>query len=266
MQDLRITIVQADLVWENSVNNLSNFDRKLSELKEKTDLIVLPEMFSTGFSMNPQKCAEAMDGASMRWLSAKAKELKSVITGSLLITENKQYYNRLIMMYPDGSYRQYDKRHLFRLAGENEIYTAGNTKFVTEVNGWKICPLICYDLRFPVWSRNTYKKDSGYEYDCLVYVANWPARRSFVWKSLLVARAIENQAYVAGINRIGNDGNSIPHAGDSMVLDYKGKPICIIPENEESSKTIVLTKKELIEFRDQFTVGLDWDHFELKGN
>ncbi len=167
-------------------------------------------------------------------------------------------------MRPDGSFEQYDKRHLFRLSEEQIIYSSGKKKIIIDINGWKICPLVCYDLRFPVWSKNTFNKTSGYEYDCLVYVANWPMRRNYAWESLLIARAIENQAYVIGVNRIGNDGNSIPHSGNSMIIDFKGRPLYRMPENEEFVETTLLTKKELIEFRNQFTIGLDWDHFEIK--
>ncbi len=264
MQDLKISIVQTNLVWEDIDQNLYNFDIKLSTLKEDTDLIVLPEMFNTGFSMNLGKCAETMNGKTIQWLKTKAKNLNCAIIGSILINEYKNYYNRLILMRADGSFEQYDKRHLFRLAEEQKLFTKGRKKIIININGWKICPLICYDLRFPVWSKNTYNKTSGYEYDCLIYVANWPRRRNFAWKSLLVARAIENQAYLIGVNRIGDDGNSISHSGDSRVLDYKGNIICDFSENEESIKTIVISKKELIEFRNQFTVGLDWDQFEIK--
>jgi len=264
MQDLRISIVQTDLVWEDTEKNLNNFDEKLSYLKDNTDLIVLPEMFNTGFSMNPKKCAETIDGKTLKWLKTKTKELNSIIVGSILISEEKKYFNRLILMRPDGSFEQYDKRHLFRLAEEYVLYTDGKKKIIADVHDWKICPLICYDLRFPVWSKNTYHETSGYEYDCLIYVANWPKSRSFAWESLLVARAIENQAYVIGVNRIGNDGNSVPHSGLSVVLDFKGKPICTLPENEEFVKTILISKKELDKFRNQFTVGMDWDLFDIK--
>jgi omega-amidase len=264
MQDLRISIVQSDLIWEDTDVNLYNFDRKLTSLKGDTDLIVLPEMFNTGFSMNPKKCAETINGKTINWLKAKAEELKSTIIGSILISENNKYFNRLIVMRPDGCFEQYDKRHLFRLAEENVFYTEGKKKIITNINGWKICPLICYDLRFPIWSKNTYNKTSGYEYDCLIFVANWPRQRRFAWESLLVARAIENQAYVIGVNRIGNDGNSVPHSGNSMVLDFKGKSLFTLPDNEEFITTISISKRDLKKFRNQFTVGLDWDQFEIK--
>ena len=264
MQDLKISLIQSNLVWENTNENLKNFDVKLSPLKNNTDLIVLPEMFNTGFSMNPKKCAESINGQTMQWLKAKAKELNASIIGSILIGNNNNYYNRLIVMYADGIFEQYDKRHLFRLSEEHNLYTKGKKKIIADIKGWKICPLICYDLRFPVWSKNTYNEKNGYEYDCLIYIANWPHSRNFAWNSLLKARAIENQAYVIGVNRIGADGNSTPHSGCSMVIDYKGNPTFEFPENKEFVETISISKNNLRDFRNQFTIGLDWDNFEIK--
>jgi len=214
--------------------------------------------------MNPKKCAEPINGQTMQWLKAKAKELKASIMGSILVCDNNNYYNRLVLMQPDGIFEQYDKRHLFCLSDEQKLYTKGQKKTIVNVNGWKICPLICYDLRFPVWSKNSYNEKDGYKYDCLIYVANWPERRNYAWNSLLKARAIENQAYVIGINRIGADGNSTPHSGCSMVIDYKGIPKLEFPENKEFIETISISKEGLRDFRNQFTVGLDWDNFEIK--
>ena len=267
MTDLRITLIQSNLHWENCDKNLDTFSQKISSLKEKTDLIVLPEMFNTGFTMNAKDCAEEMNGKTMEWLRSKAKERNCVVTGGLIVREkstsdssaNDVYYNRLIWMKPDGSFQQYDKRHLFRLAEEQKTFTAGNKKIICEINEWKICPLICYDLRFPVWSRRTRQED----YDVLIYVANWPDQRIHAWKQLLIARAIENQCYVAGVNRIGNDGRNISHSGFSAVHDFKGMQVSKSNGENESIETITLNKSELIDFRKQFPFDQDADGFRI---
>ena len=201
MDNLKVTSFQGYLFWENIDKNLQNIGSRLSAIREKTNLIILPEMFSTGFTMNAQKLAEPMDGNTMKWMHKTAEQYNCVITGSIIIKENGKYYNRLIWMRADGSYECYDKRHLFALGQEHQIYTSGNKKLIVEVNGWHVCPVICYDLRFPVWLRNVHE-----EYDLLVIVANWPERRIAHWRSLINARAIENQAYVVGVNRVGHDG------------------------------------------------------------
>jgi predicted amidohydrolase len=260
MNDLKITIIQSELHWEDKVKNLEMFAGKIASVKDPTDLIVLPEMFNTGFSMRPELFAEKMDGATVSWMRYRAKEKNCVITGSFICEEGGNYFNRLVWMRPDGSCETYDKRHLFRMGDEDRHYSAGKNKRIVELKGWKICPLICYDLRFPVWSRN--KKENTY--DLLIYVANWPERRSHPWKSLLVARAIENQCYVAGLNRIGNDGNSIYHSGDSAVLNFKGETIAKTEEGKETIQTIALNYSELSEFRKIFPVLLDGDEFEIK--
>ncbi|MBA3706782.1 MAG: amidohydrolase, partial [Bacteroidetes bacterium] len=215
--DLKITIIQSNLHWENKEKNLEMFSKKIAAITDATDLIVLPEMFTTGFSMNPKKFAEIMSGPTIEWLKQKAREKKCVITGSFIAEENGNYFNRLVWMNSDGTYNTYDKRHLFRMADEHNHYNFGKSKLVVELKGWKICPLVCYDLRFPVWSRNVKS-----EYDVLIYVANWPERRNHHWRTLLLARAIENQCYSIGVNRIGADGNSIAHSGDSTVIDPRG--------------------------------------------
>jgi len=263
MQDLKITLVQADLSWENPQENLRNFGNKLTTLADKPDLIILPEMFSTGFAIHPEKVAETMDGTTFHWLKDKAAELNAVITGSIIIKEKDRFYNRLVWMRPDGSYECYDKHHLFRLGGEHLKFDSGNNHLVIELKGWKIRPLICYDLRFPVWSKNTFS-NGNYEYDCLIYVAHWPARRNFAWKSLLVARAIENQAYLAGVNRVGNDNQGIPHSGDSVILDFRGHVLKEAKPDTECMITQELSYSQLADFRNDFTVGLDWDSFSLK--
>jgi predicted amidohydrolase len=258
MENLTITLIQSDLSWENPKENLEMFSKKISAITEQTDLIILPEMFTTGFSMQPEKFAEDLDGQTIKWLKTKAREKKCVVTGSFICLENDNFYNRLVWMHPDGFYNVYDKRHLFSMGDENHHYTAGHEKIIEEIKGWRILPLICYDLRFPVWSRNVS------EYDLLVYIANWPERRSHPWKTLLLARAIENQCYVAGLNRIGNDGNEIYHSGDSAVINNKGEIISDIPSKEECIKTITLKYDELQEFRKVFPVLKDQDRFEIK--
>ncbi|MCX6290188.1 MAG: amidohydrolase [Bacteroidetes bacterium] len=259
MTDLTITIIQSELFWEDTDANLEIFSKKLASVAEGTDLVILPEMFSTGFTMNAKGCAEMMNGKTVEWLRKKAIEKKCVLTGSVIISEDGRFFNRLIWMKPDGTFDCYDKRHLFRLADEQETYSPGNKKMIAEINGWKICPLICYDLRFPVWSRRTKQED----YDLLIYVANWPDRRVHAWKQLLVARAIENQSYVAGVNRIGNDGNNIYHSGYSSVIDFKGERLSQTKPGEESMETIVLNKQALIDFRKTFAFADDADEFRL---
>jgi predicted amidohydrolase len=192
----------------------------------------------------------------------KAEKFNCVVTGSILTKENDRFFNRLVWMKPDGTYNTYDKRHLFRLTNEQLHFDAGSTKLITEINGWKICPLICYDLRFPVWSKNKYINDA-YEYDVLIYIANWPEIRSYAWKSLLIARAIENQAYVIGVNRVGKDGNNIVHSGDSMIIDFAGKALSDIQAHTESTLTLSLSVAELNSSRKHFPIGLDWDKFKI---
>jgi omega-amidase len=258
MDDLKITLVQSSLHWENIEKNLAMFSEKISGIAGETDLIVLPEMFSTGFSMQPERFAEPMAGSAVAWMKEQAKQKGCVITGSFMCREEGKYYNRLVWMQPDGTFSTYDKKHLFSMGDENNHYTAGSKKIIEELKGWKVCPLICYDLRFPVWSRNT----EGY--DLLIYVANWPERRAHPWKTLLPARAIENQCYVAGLNRTGKDGNGIEHSGDSAVIDFKGELISKIPADKECTETVSLDRRALEEFRKIFPAWKDADHFELK--
>lgn len=259
MNNLKITIVQSELVWENVSANLELFDKKLAALPSgSTDLIVLPEMFATGFTMNAAKTAETMDGRAVQWISRQAEEKQCCITGSIIIKEAKRFYNRLIWMRPDGSFEIYDKRHLFRMGEEQQTYTAGKKRITVMLNGWKICPLICYDLRFPVWSRNT-----SPVYDCLIYVANWPQKRSYAWKHLLIARAIENLSFVAGVNRIGIDGNGIEHSGDSAVINARGEIISKTISGKDSIETVTLLWNELAEFRKNFPADMDADRFNL---
>ena len=258
MKDLRLLFIQPDISWEDIDANLNMYKKYLKEIKPGTvDLIILPEMFNTGFSMNASLLAEQMGHKSMKFLAEIAAEKKCTVTASLIVDENSKFYNRLIWMRDDGTYELYDKRHLFRMGNEEKVYCPGKKRKLVELNGWRILPLICYDLRFPVWSRNRN------DYDVIIYIANWPERRSYAWKQLLIARAIENQAYVIGVNRIGEDGNGIVHAGDSMVIDYKGEVIKSAPLNEASVNTSVLSYKDLIQFRSAFPVHLDADNFIL---
>jgi len=257
MNELKVSFIQANLHWENKSANLKMFDDKVDSILNDTDLIVLPEMFSTGFSMMPSAFAETESGTSVKWLKATAKRKNCVVTGSLIISENKKFYNRLFWVKPNGSYEYYNKRHLFRMANEHNYYTAGTDEIIINYKGWRIKPLICYDLRFPIWSRN--KND----YDLFLYVANWPERRSEPWKILLKARAIENQAYVAGVNRIGTDGNDVVFSGDSAVIDAYGKVVSTIKAHEDKFETISINLSELNNFRKKFPVGLDADDFNI---
>ena len=263
MKDLKVTIVQSELHWENIPKNLDMFAQKIKAINEPTDIILLPEMFSTGFTMQPEKFAEKMDGSAVTWMKEIAKRANCVVTGSLVIKENGNYHNRLIWMRAEGSFEFYDKRHLFRYGNEDKHYSAGNKKIIVELNGWKICPLVCYDLRFPIWSRNRFK--SGvWDYDILIYVANWPERRNHPWKTLLMARSMENQSYVIGLNRVGNDGNEVYHSGDSAIINFKGEAISKTKAKEESVETVTISYNDLTEFRKSFPVGLDTDQFDLR--
>ncbi len=268
IRDLKITIVQTDLAWEDIDANLSNFSKRLDSIgQSSTDLIVLPEMFNTGFTMNASAVAESMNGKTIEWMAKLASQKNSIVTGSMVIKEGDKFYNRLIWMRPDGTFEHYSKRHTFRMAEENKTYASGDKKLIVELAGWRICPLVCYDLRFPVWSRNKPQTPKGalneMEYDCLIYVANWPERRSYAWRQLLIARAIENQVYVVGINRIGKDGKEINYDGYSVALNPKGEPMSNTKPNEESVETITLSYQELENYRNEFPVALDADKFKM---
>lgn len=266
---MNVTLIQTHLHWEDIEMNLQHFDKLIASLSSPTNLIVLPEMFTTGFTMKPEKNAEENLGIGFEFMKKMAQQKNAVITGSIATKENAYYYNRLYWVEPNGTNDAYDKRHLFRMAKEDEHYTAGTKKIIKEINGWKICPLICYDLRFPVWSRNRFTKDEvgstngKWDYDVLIYVANWPEVRNYAWKQLLIARAIENQCYVIGVNRIGKDGNDFAHSGDSMVINPRGEIISKTKANEESVEMVKLDKDYLDEFRKTFPVGLDSDDFIL---
>lgn len=260
MQSLAVSIIQSALFWEDKSRNLAMLEQKIMAINEKTNLVVLPEMFSTGFSMKPELMAEKMDGATIAWMKRIAISKKIILTGSTIVEEGGQYFNRLIWMLPNGSLGFYDKRHLFAFAGEDQHYTAGKKRLITSVNGWRVHLQICYDLRFPVWARQ--QSSETPEYDLLIYVANWPERRNHAWKTLLTARAIENQCYVIGVNRVGEDGNQIAHSGDSMIIDPLGN-ILFSKENEEVVHSIELTKESLNEIRSKFPFWKDADHFHI---
>lgn len=257
MSDLRLTIVQSSLHWENIPANIAMFDKKLTGLKNTTDLVILPEMFSTGFSMRPEKLAEPPDGSACRWMAAKAREINAVITGSVITAEHGNYYNRLIWMRPDGTCDTYDKKHLFGLGDETAHYTAGEKKLLTALKGWKICPMVCYDLRFPAWCRNVEN------YDLYINIANWPEKRAMHWKTLSQARAIENLCYVAAVNRVGKDGNGFAHSGDSRVIDPSGAILYQKSETEDIH-TLRLERTAITRARRQFPFLRDRDLFELR--
>lgn len=256
---LTFTLIQTHLFWEDKQANLSMLEEKIANIKEGSQIVVLPEMFSTGFSMQPHLFAENMQGATLLWMKKVAAQQKIILAGSVMIEDEGAYRNRLIWMLPTGNYGYYDKRHCFAFAGEDKHYLPGIKRMIAQVNGWKINLQICYDLRFPVWARQ-HKDDL---YDVLLYVANWPERRSHAWKSLLVARAIENQCYVVAVNRVGNDGNNIAHGGDSMVINPLGE-ILYCKNNEEDIFTITLDKNLLEEVRTKFPFWRDGDDFIVK--
>lgn len=257
MNEIAVTLVQTTLNWQVKAKNFEHFDNLLSKAREIGHLILLPEMFTTGFSMSPQNLWDEPEGRTLEWMRAQANKHHAAISGSVIIKENEGFYNRLYFVYPNGEYKVYDKRHLFTLAGEEKVYRAGRKQLIVEYEGWRIMPLICYDLRFPVWSRNTMDVDFMY------YVANWPERRSDAWTTLLKARAIENMCYVAGVNRIGDDGNAIYHSGDSVLRDPLGNPVWKAPAGQEEVQTVTLNKSTMLAARDRFQFLTDRDGFAL---
>jgi omega-amidase len=257
--NLKITVFQAYLFWENTEKNLQNLSLRLSGgVKEKTDLIVLPEMFNTGFSMSAEELAEPMQGKTMQWMLETANRYECVVTGSLIIAEEGKYYNRMIWMLPDGSFEYYDKHHLFGLGEEDKHYTAGQKQVIVDLKGWKIRLAICYDLRFPVWLRNQDGK-----YDILLVIASWPDKRTAHWKALIPARAIENQSYVIGVNRVGHDGNEVYHSGHSMCIDASGNTVYYKPEDEDLY-TFSINYPDLVKNRRSFPFLKDADHFTIQ--
>ncbi|MDB5208137.1 MAG: amidohydrolase [Flavisolibacter sp.] len=287
MSSITFTLIQTALHWEDKQANMRMLEEKIRGIKEKTQVVVLPEMFSTGFSMKPELLAESMEGETVQWMKRVAAEKRIILTGSVIIEEDNSYYNRSIWMLPNGEYGYYNKRHLFAYAEEDKHYTAGAERFIASVNGWKINLQVCYDLRFPVWARQAPPRQKNlvplpfsngeggqrpdeaergqgeaFEYDVLLYVANWPEKRSTAWKTLLQARAIENQSYVIGVNRVGEDGNGIYHSGDSMVIDPLGE-ILYHKKDEEDSCTITLNKEDLQTVRERFQFWRDKDEFQI---
>ena len=256
MESMRITLVQSTLFWEDIEANLEAFGAQLAPLATNTDLILLPELFTTGFSMRTDTLAEPMNGPTFQWLLAQAQQLQAAICGSFICLEQGKYYNRLVWVQADGQFFTYDKRHLFAYAGEDRHYTAGQSRLLVNYKGWTICPLICYDLRFPVWSRNTC------DYDLLLYIANFPARRSFAWRQLLTARAIENLTYTIGVNRIGKDGEGIEYSGDSRVMSYDGS-LLFDGKDQAFVHTISLSKEDQLAFRQRFAFLNDRDEFDF---
>lgn len=257
MQDLIVTLIQAELHWQEPQANREHFARLIEGIEENTDLIVLPEMFTTGFTMEAEQNAEPMAGPSVAWMSDIAAKQGCTICGSLIVIDDGHYYNRLVWMPPDDVAGTYDKRHLFRMANEQEHYAAGSERKIFTLRDWQVCPLVCYDLRFPVWSRGVN------EFDLLLYVANWPATRRSAWQLLLPARAIENQCYVAGVNRVGTDGNGKPYAGDSVVIDHLGHTI-VDCRAEERVATVTLDGAALLRYREKFPAYLDADSFDIR--
>jgi len=255
--NLRVTMIQSDLAWQDPATNRRSLAAHFRGLAGHTDLIVLPEMFTTGFSMEAGTLAETMAGATVAWLREESAAVGCAITGSLIVEEGGKHYNRLVWATPDGGFAHYDKRHLFRMAQEDRHYAAGDQRLVVTLKGWRVCPLVCYDLRFPVWSRNR-----G-DYDVLLYVANWPSRRRAAWSALLRARAIENVAYVVGVNRVGKDGNGASYTGDSVALDFLGQ-VLGGERGGDFVETVVLDRESLATFRRDFPAHLDADDFELR--
>lgn len=258
MPDLRISIVQCMLHWEDAAANRAMLGERLARLKASTDLIVLPEMFTTGFSMRSTELAEEMNGATVQWMVQQAKALDAALYGSVVVAEDDRRFNRGLFVTPDGQVTHYDKRHLFRFANETDHYSPGNRRVVVDWRGWRILLQICFDLRFPVFARNR-----G-DYDAILYVANWPEARRYPWSQLLIARAIENQVYVAGINRVGMDGKGIHYSGDSVVVDPRGQVIAAVEPSREGIATVTLDRAALEDFRAKFPVALEADDFMLR--
>jgi predicted amidohydrolase len=256
MSQLFVRLIQANLFWEDKQANLDHIEEHINASDQHTDVIILPEMFTSGFTLNAIEMAEDMNGPTLEWMSRIASQKNSALCGSIIISENDHYYNRFIWMNPDGNVQYYDKRHLFTFASEEAHYSPGKSKLIINFKSWKICPLICYDLRFPVWSRNTS------QFDLLIYVANWPSPRAHAWKNLLISRAIENQCYTIGVNRVGEDANDLTYLGDSCVVDYNG----IVLQHKSEIETSIfqtLDKNKMLEFRKNLNFLADQDLFNI---
>ena len=263
MQALRVSLVQGATRWHDLGGNRDYYGKLVRALKGQSDLIVLPETFTSGFTNDTLGNAETMQGESLAWLKALAAEVGAVVSGSMVIREGEHCLNRLIWMRPSGQFDIYDKRHLFRMAQEHTRYGSGERRLIVELNGWRICPLVCYDLRFPVWIRNRYDRAAGrFDYDLSIFVANWPAARSYAWRTLLRARAIENLSYCVGVNRVGVDGNGLHYGGDSVVLDFLGSPLIELGAQEQVV-TVTLDSAALAAHRERFPAWMDADEFQL---
>lgn len=261
MNTLKATLIQSDLHWQDIDANLAMFEEKIWDIGESTDLIILPEMFNTGFSMNAKEMAEPINFKTFKWMSQMSKQMDAAVVGSYIVKEKGNYYNRLYWVEPDGSFDFYDKRHLFRMGDEHLTFAEGKRRMIRKFRGWKIMPLVCYDLRFPVWSRNRYDAaNDEIEYDLLIYVANWPAPRTEIWDTLLKARSLENQCYTMGVNRTGSDGEGIAYAGNSVAYDFKGQ-LLTENSNAQSMQTTEIDLQELRSFREKFPAYLDGDRF-----
>lgn len=262
---LRVSLIQGNTRWHDAAGNRDYYGALVRSVKGQSDLVVLPETFTSGFTNETLGNAETMAGESLAWFAELAREVGTVLTGSMVVREGDKCVNRLVWMRSDGSYDLYDKRHLFRMAGEHTRYAGGATRLIVELNGWRICPLVCYDLRFPVWIRNRYNKSAlgRFDYDLCLFVANWPSARRYAWQTLLRARAIENLSYCIGVNRVGTDGNNLQYAGDSAVLDCLGQPLIELGAQEQVA-TVSLDAQALAAHRERFPAWMDADEFELR--
>ncbi|XOV92096.1 MAG: nitrilase family protein [Bacteroidota bacterium] len=261
MEDLKVSLVQTDILWESIESNLAHCEELIWQIKGDTDLIILPEMFSTGFTMEPKPLAELMNGKTHNWMRMIAAQRNAVVAGSCIITENKNFYNRFLVVSPDGSTQYYNKKHLFTLSGEDVAYATDHKDLVFELKGWKIKTRICYDLRFPIWGRSKGQPGNPYEYDVIIYVANWPAPRIHAWNTLLSARAIENVSYSVGVNRVGEDPTGHKYPGHSAAYNFKGEEIAFI--TKEEIVNVTLEREPLDAFRARYPFHEDADQFEL---
>ena len=256
--ELKITLIQSNLVWENPEQNRIHFSEKIERISDAVDVIILPEMFTSGFTMNASSVAESMFGKTVVWMQKLALKKQTAILGSMVISENNVFFNRLLFVHPNGIIETYDKKHTFTLAGEDKVFSSGQDKLIVTYKGWKICPLICYDLRFPVWARNVE------DYDLLIYVANWPKVRVAAWDALLKARAIENMSYCVGVNRVGLDDNNHEYSGHSAVYDVLGNKLDTIPENQEAIEIVTLSKSHIKTYREKLGFLNDKDSFTIR--
>ena len=263
MNNLHLTYIQADLQWQNKQANLEHFSQLLKKVPSETDLVLLPETFNTAFPVDPKEFAETEEGITMQWMRQKAQELNTVICGTFLLDIDGHFHNSLVWMLPDGSYELYHKRHTFTLGGETLPVERGDEPLIVELNGWHIKPMVCYDIRFPVWSKNHFE-NGHYEYDLGIYLANFPDSRMNVWDILLQARAIENQAYFIGVNRVGDVPEGVHYSGDSQIINPKGEVVCMARSDVEAVVPFTLNYEKLQSFREKFPVGKDWDTFEIK--